>query len=79
MKLGTPSSTDESYEKFHNYGPLSSGAKLFNSLLEDVGYGEEDVIDFVRSLQSSKYSPIPDRSPVDKVERMIPLGRQYDE
>lgn len=79
MKLGTPSSTDESYEKFHNYGPLSSGAWLFSSLLEKAGIGEEDVIDFIRSLQSSKYSPIPDRSPVDKVERMIPLGRQYDD
>lgn len=78
LNLGTPSSSDESYDKFHNYGKWTTGARLLNSLLG--GYeGEEEVLDFIRNLSKNPYSPVPKISPVDKVERMIPLGREYDE
>lgn len=77
-KLGTPSSSDESYEKFHNYGKWSKGSELLYDLFG--GYeGEEEILEFIRDLSRNPNSPIPRISPVDKVERMIPLGREYDE
>ena len=79
MRLGTPSKTDESYEKFHDYTFNSSGAMMLNSLLNTFGVEEEDVLDFIRELQQNEYSPIPSISPVDKVERMVPLGREYED
>ena len=78
FKLGTPSTTDESYEKFHDYGPGSSGAALLNSLMETAGISEEDVLEFIRDAGKNPYTPIPRMSPVDMAERQIPLGREYD-
>jgi len=75
--LRTPSASYESWEKFHTYDALSAGAGLLNSLSDTFG-GEEAILDFIRGISKPKYSPIPNESPVDKVERMIPLGRQYD-
>ena len=77
FSLGTPSRSDESWNKFHDYGPTSAGAAALNSLIGGQ-HGEEEILDFIRSVSKSPYSPIPNISPVDKVERAIPLGRQYD-
>jgi len=76
-KLGTPSATDERWNRFHDYGPMSAGAGLLNSLIGGAE-GEEAIIDFIRNVSSSPYSPTPSISPVDKVERMFPMGRQYE-
>lgn len=75
--LKTPSSTEESYEKFHDYGIWSAGAGLLNTLIGGQE-GEEEILDFIRGLSQSPYSPVPNISPVDKIERQIPLGRQYE-
>jgi hypothetical protein len=77
FNLGTPSSSDERYEKFHNYGVKSAGAGLLNSLIGGPE-GEEEVLDFIRNLSTNPYTPIPTESPVDKIERQIPLGREYE-
>lgn len=77
FSLGTPSRSDESWNKFHDYGPMSAGAAALNSMVGGQR-GEEEILDFIRSISKSPYSPIPNKSPVDKVERAIPLGRQYD-
>lgn len=75
--LKTPSSSDESYNKFHDYETMSAGASLLNSLIG--GYeGEKEVLDFIRNISNSSYSPVPKISPVDIVERQIPLGRNYE-
>ena len=77
-KLGTPSSSDESYEKFHDYRAFSKPAQAAYELIG--GYeGEEEILDFIRNISKNPYSPVPNISPVDKIERMIPLGRKYDE
>lgn len=76
MKLRTPSRTDQSWERFHSYGKWSAGAALMNSLFGTEG--EEAVIDFIREISRNPYSPIPSQSPVDMVERQIPLGREYE-
>ena len=75
--LGTPSSSDESWEKFHTYKPMSYGAKLLNDLIGGRE-GEEEILDFIRGMSKYKYSPIPTMSPIDKIERQIPLGREYE-
>lgn len=77
MKLRTPSSSDESWERFHTYGILSPGAAVLESLLGGPE-GEEDVLDFIRNISTNPYSPVPTMSPVDRVERSIPLGREYE-
>lgn len=69
--LGTPSSSEESYEKYHDYGALYSGAGLLNSLIGGEE-GEEQIIDFIRGIGKT---PLTNESPVDKVENAIPLGR----
>lgn len=77
-KLGTPSSSEESYEKFHTYGIFSKPAEAAYNLIG--GYeGEEEILDFIRNISRNPYSPVPSISPVDKIERSIPLGRNYDE
>lgn len=77
FNLGTPSSSDERYNKFHNYGAKSAVAGLLNSLIGGPE-GEEEALDFIRSLSTNPYTPIPTESPVDKIERQIPLGREYE-
>jgi hypothetical protein len=77
FSLGTPSRSDESWNKFHDYGPMSAGSAALNSVIGGQR-GEEEILDFIRSVSKNPYSPIPNMSPVDKVERAIPLGRQYD-
>jgi hypothetical protein len=54
----------------------SAGAALMNSLFGTEG--EEAIIDFIREISRNPYSPIPSQSPVDMVERQIPLGREYE-
>ena len=75
--LRTPSSSDESYEKFHNYGPASIVAGSLNSLIGGPE-GEEKILEYIREISKNPYTPIPNMNPVDKVERQIPLGRQYE-
>lgn len=77
LNLGTPSRSDESWNKFHNYGPTSAGAGLLNSLIGGPE-GEEQILEYVRSISNNPYSPVPNISPVDKLERAIPLGRTYN-
>ena len=77
FRLGTPSSTDESWEKFHTYNWWTKGAQTLNSLVGGPE-GEEEILDLIRSASTSPYTPIPTMSPVDMVERKIPLGRQYE-
>lgn len=72
--LRTPSSSDESYEKFHNYGPASIVAGSLNSLIGGPE-GEEKILEYIREISKNPYTPIPNMNPVDKVERQIPLGR----
>jgi hypothetical protein len=74
FKLGIPSSSDDRYSRFHDYGPLSAGANLLNSLIGGPE-GEEQILDYMRAGVKSPYSPIPEISPVDRVERMFPFGR----
>ena len=73
-KRKTPSSTDESWNKFHDYGPMSYGAKMLNSLIGGPE-GEEQAVDFIRNIGRNKALNM---SPVDKVERQFSLGRQYE-
>ena len=75
--LRTPSRSDESWDKFHNYGVMSAGAGLLNTLIGGPE-GEEEVLDFIRGMSTNPYTPIPRMSPVDMVERQIPLGREYE-
>ena len=75
--LKTPSKSDESFNKFHDYGPASAGAGLLNSLIGGPE-GERAIVDMVRNVGNSPYTPIPNRSPVDIVERQFPFGRQYE-
>lgn len=74
FNLKTPSSSDESYEKFHNYGPASAIAWSLNSLIGRTE-GEEKILDNIREISKNPYTPVPNISPVDKIERRIPLGR----
>jgi hypothetical protein len=74
LNLRTPSRSDERWDKFHTYGIGSAAAGALNSLIGGPK-GEEDILDFIRDISKNPYSPIPNMSPVDKVERMIPLGR----
>jgi hypothetical protein len=38
--------------------------------------GEEEILDFIRDI--SKSPVVPNMSPVDKVERIFPYGRKYE-
>ena len=76
LNLRTPSRSDESWEKFHTYGKKSFIAGAANYLIGGPE-GEEEILDYIRNISKNPYSPIPTESPVDKVERMIPLGREY--
>ena len=72
--LGTPSKSIDSYEKFHNRAKWSPGSRALTSLIGESG--EAEILDFIRDISRNPYSPIPNESPVDKVENIIPLGRQ---
>lgn len=72
--LGTPSRSTDSFEKFHTYDWKSAGAGLFHNLIGGH-QGEDNMINSIREAVKHPYSPIPNKSPVDKVEDLIPLGR----
>ena len=75
--LKTPSGSEESWDKFHNYKAGSSGAKLLYNLTNEYFGSEDELLEFIRDVGKSPV--IPNRNPVDKVERMFPFGREYDE
>ena len=77
LDLKTPSSSMESYEKFHDYGWGSPIAKGLYSLIGGQE-GEQDIVNNLRDISNNPDIPVPNMSPVDKVERMIPLGRKYN-
>lgn len=74
-RLGIPSRSEESYEKFHNKDVKALGANMLQDLIGGQE-GEEEILDFIRDV--SKFPVVPNMSPVDKVERMFPYGRQYE-
>jgi len=70
-RLGIPSKSEESYEKFHKKDVKSLGANMLQDLIGQEG--EEDILNFIRDVGKSPV--VPNMSPVDKVERMFPYGR----
>lgn len=72
---GVPSRTEESWNKFHNYGFTTFMAGAFNYVIGGQ-QGEEEILEYIRDI--SKSPVVPSMSPVDKVERMFPYGRQYE-
>lgn len=77
FSLGVPSRSGDSYEKFHTYDKKAFAAGLLNDLIGGLE-GESEIIDLIRDATKSPISPIPNKSPVDKVEQMFPMGRKYD-
>ena len=75
--LKTPSGSEESWDKFHNYKAGSAGAKLLYNLTNEYFGSEDELLEFIRDVGKSPV--IPNRNPVDKAERMFPFGRKYDE
>lgn len=74
-RLGIPSRSEESYEKYHNKDVKALGANMLQDLIGGQE-GEEEILDLIRDV--SKSPVVPNMSPVDKVERMFPYGRKYE-
>lgn len=72
---GVPSKTEESWNKFHKYGFATFMAGAFNYVIGGQ-QREEEILEYIRDI--SKSPVVPSMSPVDKVERMFPFGRQYE-